>query len=76
METQADLTQALKDLKAQGEKIAKEQQARADALNKSITDLQAIIAAGGPLTQEVKDAFADVQTTFKALDDTIPDPVS
>ncbi len=73
MDTQAELAQALKDLKAQGIKIAAEQQARADALNKSIADLQAIIAAGGPVTQEVKDALADVQATFKSLDDTIPD---
>ncbi len=73
---QAELAEQLRALQAQGVKIAKEQQDRADALNKSIADLQAIIAAGGPVTQEVTDALANVQSTFKSLDDTIPDPVA
>ncbi len=73
MLTSKELEDGLRSIQNQVGKVAKEQSDRFDALSKEITDLQAVIAAGGNTTPEVEAALKDVQTALQALDDTIPD---
>jgi len=70
---QAELTVGLKTIQTQVGKVAKEQSDRFDVLSKEIQDLKDIINAGGDVTPEVTQAFADVQTALQSLDDSIPD---
>lgn len=54
-------------------KIAKEQSDRFDALSVKITELQAMIDAGGAITPAIETASAAVQTALDSLDAAIPD---
>lgn len=63
---QAELAQALVDLKAQNEK------ARAEIVAK-ITTLEEAVAAAGTVTPEVEAALADLKTSVQA-DDDLTDP--
>lgn len=63
---QAELTQALVDLKAQNEK------ARAEIVAK-IAALEAAVAAGGTVSPEVEAALADLKASVQADDDLNPD---
>ncbi len=70
---QAELAAALKALKEQAAKIAKEQGDKSTALAAEIKRLSDLLAAGGTVTEEVVTALGDVQAAFQALDETIPD---
>lgn len=72
MATQAELAEELKKLKAQQNKIAKEQSDRFDALTGRIADLEAAVA-NAPVTAEVESALTELKAAAQALDDTIPD---
>jgi methyl-accepting chemotaxis protein len=73
MATQQEVTQELNDVKAQIRKGIEEQSKRSDALLQKITDLEAIIAQGGTIGQELVDALNGVKAEAQALDDLIPD---
>ncbi len=72
MATQAELAEQLRQLKAQQNKIAKEQSDRFDALTAKIAALEAAIA-NAPVTAEVENALTELKAATQALDDTIPD---
>ena len=70
---QAELAAGLKAIQTQVGKVAAEQAAKSDALIAKVAELEAVIAAGGDVTQEVTDALDGVKTALQALDDVIPD---
>lgn len=84
METQAELAQQLTAiggqitaLDAQVTKVAGE----TAGLKQKIVDLEAIIAAGGPITPELQASAAELvakvgglQSSVQTLDDMVPDP--
>lgn len=76
MATQAELAADLRAVRAQQEKTATEiaalQEAQNVAINK-ITELEALVAAGGTVTQELVDAVAAVKAQAQVVDDLIPD---
>lgn len=74
MATQDEIVKQLNETREQLRKVSKEQSDRSDALLKKITDLEAIIAAGGTIGQDLVDAAAGVKAEAQALDDLIPDP--
>lgn len=70
---QAELAAGLRTIQTQVGKVATEQATRFDSLSAKITELEAIIAAGGDVTEEVTTALDGVKVALQALDDTIPD---
>lgn len=66
---QAELVTELNNLRDQLKKIGDE----TGATLKKIADLEAALAAGGPLTQEVQDALEALKTQAQATDDLVPD---
>lgn len=76
MATQSELAADLKLVLAQQQKTAAEiaavQAAQTLSLQK-ITELEAIIAAGGGPSQELIDAVAEVKAQAQIVDDLIPD---
>lgn len=68
MATQAELAQSIVDLTAQNDK------ARAEVVGK-IADLEAAVAAGGPVSADVEAAFAALKASVQADDDIVADPV-
>ena len=75
MATQVELAAALTAVKAQIDKVAKEQSDRFGTLTARIKALEDAINAG-IVSPEVTAALAEVQTALQALDDTIPDAPS
>jgi len=76
MATQADMVTQLNAVLAQEKKTAEEikaVQAASDVLKQRITDLEAIVAAGGDATPELEKAVADVKAQAQIVDDEIPD---
>lgn len=73
MASQAEIVQQLNEARAQLRKVSEEQSARSDTLLKKIAELEAIIAAGGTIGQDLVDAAAGVKAEAQALDDLIPD---
>lgn len=76
MATQAELTNDLKAVLAQQQKTATEiaaVQAGQDVLTTKIAELEAVIAAGGTIGQELIDAVAAVKAQSQINDDLIPD---
>jgi hypothetical protein len=69
MATQAELAQDIANLTAQNDK------ARAEVVGK-IADLEAALAAGGPVSAEVEAAFAALKASVQADDDLVADPVA
>lgn len=69
MATQAELAADLRAVTAQIRKIGTE---TAATLQKVI-DLEAVIAAGAPVSEEVLTALAELKTQAQATDDLIPD---
>lgn len=72
MKTQEQVAAELRELKAQQNKIAKEQSDRFDALTLRIAELEAAVA-NAPVTAEVENALTELKAAAQALDDTIPD---
>ena len=76
MATQKELSDDLKLVLDQQRKTAAEiksvQEAQAVSLSK-ILELEALIAAGGTVTQELIDAVTAVKTQAQIVDDLIPD---
>jgi len=70
MATQAEITQALTDAKSTLDKVAGE----TGALIIKIGALEAVIAAGPALSQELQDAVAAVVAQANAVDALCPDP--
>lgn len=66
MSTQAQLAQALTDLKAQVVKVKAEIDAKIEALTDALND-------AGTTTPEVDEALADLKSTLQSLDDETPD---
>ena len=78
MATQAELVADLKAVNAQQVKTLGEietLQKSSDALSAKIVELEAVIAAGGTVTQELIDAVAAVKAQAQIVDDQIPDVV-
>lgn len=76
MATQAELAADLRAVLDQQKKTSGEiatVQASVETLKKTITDLEAIIAAGGAVSQELTDAVAAVKAQAQLIDDQIPD---
>lgn len=76
MATQAELAADLRNVTAQLVKVGGETkalQASIDALHTRITELEAIVAQGGTVTQELVDAVAAVKAAAQAADDNVPD---
>lgn len=76
MATQQDLVNDLKAVRTQQEKTAGEiatLQTSVTTLNQKIVDLQAIVDAGGTISQELIDAVAAVKQEAQTVDDLIPD---
>lgn len=44
-------------------------------LNQKVTDLEAVIAAGGDVSSELAAAVAEVKSAAQAMDDLVPDAV-
>lgn len=72
MKTQEQIAAELKALKAQQNKIAKEQSDRFDAQGLKIAALEEAIR-NQPVIAEVETALAELKTATQELDDTIPD---
>lgn len=78
MATQKEMADDLKLVHAQQVKTAGEIALLQEAQNVAITkiaELEALIAAGGTVTQELVDAVAAVKTQAQIVDDLIPDVV-
>lgn len=78
MATQAELAADLRAVRAQQEKTGGEiatLQGSVDTLNAKIVSLEALLAAGGVVTQELIDAVAAVKEQAQIVDDQIPDVV-
>jgi hypothetical protein len=76
MATQAELVADLKAVLAQQQKTSGEitaLQGSVDTLKAKIVELEAIIAAGGTVSQELVDAVAAVKAQAQTVDDQIPD---
>jgi hypothetical protein len=76
MATQADIINDLKETKARQLKTAGEiaaLQVTATALNSKIVELEAIIAQGGTISQELADIVAEVKGLAVTVDEQIPD---
>lgn len=76
MQTQKELTADLKDVLAQQKKTSTEiagVQTAMDALKVRIVELEAVVAQGGPVDQELVDAVAAVKAQAQTTDDQIPD---
>lgn len=76
MANQTELAADLKLVLAQQKKTAAEiaaVQASVDALKAKIVDLEAQVATGGTVTQELIDAVAEVKAQAQIVDDLIPD---
>lgn len=67
--TQAELAADLRAVKALIQKIGTE----TEATLKKVVELEAIIAAGAPVSEEVLTALAELKTQAQATDDLIPD---
>jgi cob(I)alamin adenosyltransferase len=78
MATQAELAADLKAVLEQQKKTSgeiKTVQDSVDALKVKVAELEAIIAAGGTIGQELIDAVAAVKAQAQVIDDQIPDVV-
>lgn len=78
MKTQAELTADLEAILAQNQKTATEIagiQTESTALQARVTELEAVIAAGGNVSPELEAAVAAVKAQAQVLDDQIPDVV-
>lgn len=76
MATQAEIAADLRAVLAQQQKTAAEIAAVQEAQNVAIAkiaELEALIAAGGTVTQELVDAVAAVKAQAQIVDDLIPD---
>ena len=73
MMTEQQLETLLDNQTTQVGKIAKEQSDRFDAVTAANKALQAIIDAGGTITQAVQDKAAALQAALDTLDAAIPD---
>ena len=73
MMTEQQLETLLDNQTTQVGKIAKEQSDRFDAVTAANKALQAIIDAGGTITQAVQDKAAALQSALDTLDAAIPD---
>ena len=76
MATQAELAADLKAVLAKQQKTADEikaLQAGQDVLTAKIVELQALVDAGGTVSQELIDAVAAVKAQAQVVDDLIPD---
>lgn len=78
MASQAELTADLKAVLVQQQKTSGEiatLQASVDAQTVKIAELEALVAAGGTISQELIDAVAAVKAQAQIIDDQIPDVV-
>lgn len=79
MATQAELVAELKTANAQLRKIINDIAAAAqpdvDALKAKIVELEALVAAGGTIGQELTDAVAETKSLAQSVDDNIPEQV-
>ena len=66
---QTELAAELRGIKALIQKIGTE----TEATLKKVLDLEAIIAAGAPVSEEVLTALAELKTQAQATDDLVPD---
>lgn len=73
MATQEELTAQLVALKAQAEKSEAEERAVIVTMTQQIADLNALIAAGGPVTPELQAAADALGVSLQSLDDLNPD---
>jgi prefoldin subunit 5 len=76
MASQAEQAQILRDVLTQQKKTQAEiatLQASVDTLKQTITDLEAVVAAGGNASPELVSAVADVKAQAQVVDDQIPD---
>jgi peptidoglycan hydrolase CwlO-like protein len=76
MATQTQLAADLKAVLEQQKKTSVEitaLQGSVDTLNTKITELEAVISAGGEASQELTDAVAAVKAQAQVVDDQIPD---
>lgn len=70
----ADLKTAIASLKQTNIDI-KDLQGSVDVLKAKIVELEALVAAGGTISQELVDAVAEVKSLAQATDDAIPNSV-
>lgn len=76
MATQAELTADLKAVTAQLKKLdgdTKALQTSVDTANAKIVELEALVAAGGTIGQELIDAVAEVKAAVQVVDDNVPE---
>lgn len=76
MATQAELTADLKSVTAQLKKLdgdTKALQTSVDTANAKIVELEALVAAGGTIGQELIDAVAEVKAAVQVVDDNVPE---
>lgn len=76
MATQAELVADLKTVVAQLQKLdgdTRVLQQSVDAANAKIAELEAIIAQGGTIGQELIDAVAEVKAAVQVVDDNVPE---
>lgn len=66
MATQAELAQALRDLKTEAAKAK-------DEITAKIASLEVAVVAAGNVTPEVEAALADLRAGVQAIDDIVPD---
>jgi len=67
--TQAELAAELRGVKALVQKIGTE----TSATLQKVLDLEAVIASGSPVSEEVLTALAELKTQAVATDDLVPD---
>lgn len=76
MATQQDLVADLKTANAQLRKLINDTaglQPSVDALKAKIAELEALVAAGGTIGQELVDAVAETKSLVNAVDDNVPE---
>lgn len=77
MATSAELTADLKEASARQKQTLIDiasVQTNVDSLKAKIVELEALIAAGGAIGQELVDAVAEVKSLAQQADDSIPNP--
>lgn len=78
MATQAELAADLKAANTQLRKLISDTaqiQPAVDALKAKIVELEALVAAGGTIGQELVDAVAETKTLVQTVDDNVPEQV-
>lgn len=76
MATQAEIAADLRISNTQLRKLIADTaglQPAVDALKAQIVELEALVAAGGTVTQELIDAVAETKTLTQAVDDNVPE---